>query len=127
MALVIDSFAWVEYFKGTEEGRIVKDHIDKGDMIYTPINVLAEVYGFFKGVTRDFEFAEKVIKSKSEIYHFNENDWKRAIDIKWQWRKTRRDFGLMDALVLACAEKLNARIITGNIHFRAMKNVIFIG
>jgi len=37
------------------------------------------------------------------------------------------DHGMMDALLLAAAERSGSRILTGDLHFRKMANVVFIG
>ncbi|ODS38377.1 MAG: hypothetical protein A7316_08185 [Candidatus Altiarchaeales archaeon WOR_SM1_86-2] len=126
MPTIIDAYAWIEYFKGTSQGEVVKEHLDK-EGAYTPINVLADVYYFFKRINRDFDFALKVIKSKSDIYDFNEDEWLQSVEIKHELRKKMKDFGIMDALVMACAENLKGAVITGDPHFKDEDNVIFLG
>ena len=37
-----------------------------------------------------------------------------------------KDFGLADACVLAGAEKINAKILTGDPHFEGIKNAVMI-
>lgn len=69
--LTIDSYAWIEYFKGSNEGVIVDNTLEEYETIYTPVNVLAEVCEFFKRKNKEFGYAQKVIESNSEIYHFS--------------------------------------------------------
>ena len=40
--IVLDSYAWVEYFIGSDSGRVVKECLD-GEEAFTPSIVLAEV------------------------------------------------------------------------------------
>jgi len=40
---VVDSYAWVELFIGSEKGRMVKDKLEAADEVYTPDIVLAEL------------------------------------------------------------------------------------
>jgi len=41
--IVVDSYAWVELFIGSEKGRMVKDKLEAADEVYTPDIVLAEL------------------------------------------------------------------------------------
>jgi predicted nucleic acid-binding protein len=41
-------------------------------------------------------------------------------------RQTRKDFGITDAFILATANKLKAKIITGDPHFKELENTIMI-
>jgi predicted nucleic acid-binding protein len=97
------------------------------EKIYTPVNVLAEVYEFFKRENKNFGYVQKVIESNSEIYHFSEDEWLDAINKKIKMRKSgAKNFGLMDAMVMVCAENTNSKIITGDPHFEKIDGVIFI-
>lgn len=40
---MIDSYAWIEHFIGSEEGRRVKEIMENADEVYTPDTVLAEI------------------------------------------------------------------------------------
>ena len=40
--------------------------------------------------------------------------------------KTIKDFGFADAFVLATARKLNSKILTGDMHFKSVKNAVLI-
>ncbi|MGQ9691076.1 MAG: hypothetical protein ACUVQY_07445 [Thermoproteota archaeon] len=41
MRIVVDSYAWVELFIGSEKGRLVKEKLSEADEVYTPDIVLA--------------------------------------------------------------------------------------
>jgi predicted nucleic acid-binding protein len=41
-------------------------------------------------------------------------------------RKTLKDFGLADAYVLATARKLDAKVLTSDLHFKNVKGVVLI-
>ncbi len=40
---LLDSFAWIEYFMGSERGSKVKSYVDGGEFLYTPSICLTEV------------------------------------------------------------------------------------
>lgn len=125
--LIVDSYAWVEYFKGSSEGNIVNNALEEYETVYTPVNVLAEVCEFFKKQNKDFEYAREVIESNSEIYKFSDDEWLESIDKKIEMRKSGiKNFGIMDAMVMVCAENTNGKIITGDPHFKSIEGVIFL-
>jgi len=43
LSLVVDTYAWIEYFRGTKKGEVVKNYLLSSSSIYTPSIVLAEV------------------------------------------------------------------------------------
>ena len=43
---VIDSYAWIEYFKGSKKGQIVLPYIEGGHGL-TPLVVIAELSAFY--------------------------------------------------------------------------------
>ncbi len=73
MRYIIDTFAWVEYFKGTEIGVKIKDLIESGENV-TPTIVLAELKKKFTEWNRiDFDKKLLFIKSNSEIIPLDED------------------------------------------------------
>ena len=58
MILVMDTYAWIEYFKGTAAGREVEKLIgDDNNSVYTSIITITEVSSIFK---RENQNAEKI-------------------------------------------------------------------
>ena len=47
--------------------------------------------------------------------------------IKHELRKKIKNFGLIDSILVAKQQELNCKIITGDSHFKNLKNVVFIG
>jgi hypothetical protein len=41
-------------------------------------------------------------------------------------RKTKKDFGLAGAYVLAFARRINSKVLTGDFHFRGVKGAVLI-
>jgi len=124
---LIDTFAWVEYFRGTKKGEIVRDCIEKGK-VFTPTIVLAELSDLYerKKVSnweRDLGF----IISKTTILDLNQElateSGKTKNDIR---KKHKTKFGLADAIILATARKMNAKVVTGDKHFEKISEVLFL-
>ena len=69
MKYIIDSYAWIEYFMGTEAGEKVKPLIEDAEEKITPTICLAEIYSKALKV-ESLELAEKrrtFIKEKSVL------------------------------------------------------------
>jgi predicted nucleic acid-binding protein len=126
---VIDSSAWIEYLEGTKQGLAVKEIIeDTVNEIYTPAIIAAEVLSksLRSGNKNIYENTEKTLEQIPRIIEIDYRIAKRAAEIHVYERKRQKDFGLADAFLAASAESIEAKIVTGDPHFKGMKNVVLI-
>ena len=70
--------------------------------------------------------ALNAIRGLSKILLVDEEDAFAAGSIHARIRKTQHDFGLADAFVAAAARRLGAKILTGDPHFKDMKEAVLI-
>lgn len=56
--MLLDSFAWMEYFMGTLRGKKVKGFVDDDLQLYTPPIVIAEIYS--KSLRTDKKAEERI-------------------------------------------------------------------
>ncbi|MBU2099664.1 type II toxin-antitoxin system VapC family toxin [Candidatus Micrarchaeota archaeon] len=124
---LIDSFAWIEYFRGTKEGEKVKRLLENF-RCFTPTVVIAELsdkysrenYSFW---SQDLQF----ISENSVLLNLDMQTASEAGKIKQLVRKKYKNkFGLVDAIILATAKKMNAKVVTGDKHFKPLENVEFL-
>lgn len=127
MKYIVDTYAWIEYFKGSKEGKKLKGLIDKGEEIITSESTLAEIKGWAIINDEDFNKLYSILRTNSEIDNVIEEDWIKAAFIKAEIRKKIKDFGLMDSILLAKQLRYRCKIISGDPHFKGMKNIIFSG
>lgn len=122
MTVLVDSWAWVEYFKGSvaEKGKEIIE--SKEQMLVSTINI-SEVYLFL--LRNNPSEADKLIKFVMDSSFVIPVETK--ISIKAAKIKHNHKIGLADAIVIATAEENNAEILTGDDDFKNMKNVIYIG
>ncbi len=134
MIVIIDSWAWIEYFSGSKYGRIVKEYLNKHSII-TPNIVLLEIAG--KYIREGFDAQEifrrlLFIMKKSDVVDF---DYKLAIEaakcmvelrIHAKKLRIKKKPGIADGLILALARKIGGKILTGDDHFKDLPEVIFI-
>ena len=124
---IVDAWAWIEYFRGTEYGAKLNDILeDPTTDIYTCAITIAEIISKTARDGRDVEAAYDMLLSNSQIIKLDEKISKQAGLIHFKMRKTSKDFGIADAFILAAANKLEAKIITGDPHFKGLENAIMI-
>lgn len=125
--VVIDAYAWIEYFNGTKLGEKVKEIVEnEGNNIITNVITLAELASKFKRTGNDFENAKNLLLSLSSLDIINEYDAIETGNVHAEIKGKRKHFGLADACVLFTAKKIGAKVVTGDEDFRGLKEVIFL-
>jgi predicted nucleic acid-binding protein len=123
---VIDAWAWVEYLIGSEHGAKINKFLDQSYEVYTCAITLAEVVSKVAREKRDIVAAYNMLLSNSQIVNIDKELSLQAGLLHSELRKTLKDFGLADAYVLATARKLKAKVLTGDKHFKDIKDAIII-
>jgi predicted nucleic acid-binding protein len=124
LTVLIDSWAWIEYFQGSEAGKRVRAHIDSAEeVIISTINV-AEVFRHFlaKASKKDAEDAVRFMLGRSFSIAV-------SVDIALSGAaiKHEKKWGLGDSLILATARSKGATVVTGDDDFKNEKDVVFLG
>jgi predicted nucleic acid-binding protein len=124
---VIDAWAWVEYLVGSEHGAKLNKILDENNHeVYTCAITLAEIISKVARERRDIEAASSVVSSNSQIVNVDKELSVKAGLLHCEMRKTVKNFGLADAYVLATARRLNAEVLTGDLHFKNIKDAVMI-
>lgn len=124
---IVDSFAWIEYFRGTDAGRVVADEIE-ASAVGTPLVVVAElrdkyVREHLPDWSRDLAF----IKEMTVLVPEDELIAVRAGETKNRMRtQGHKDFGLIDGIIYETAWEADAILVTGDPHFRGVRGVRFL-
>ena len=129
---VIDSYAWIEYFKASPEGERTKRYVE-GEGSATPSIVVAEVS---RKLLREVEAGKETrdqrtrhiefIRASSQILDLTFDTATIAGENAVEMRKKIAGWGLADSIVLAHAREAGARVVTGDEHFSKVKEAIFI-
>jgi predicted nucleic acid-binding protein len=123
---VIDAWVWVEYLVGSKRGTKLDEILcESSNEIYVCALTYAEVVSKVARENRDVEAAQDVVSSNSQIVNIDKELSLEAGLLHCEMRRIK-DFALADAYVLATARKLNAKILTGDPHFKNVKEAIMI-
>jgi len=124
---IIDAYAWIEYLIGSKAGEKVKSVLEEENSeIYTCAVTVAEAVNKTAREGRDFETAYDILLSNSQVVNVDEEVSKEAGLLHSEMRKTKKDFGLADAYVLAIARRINSKVLTRDFHFRGVKEAVLI-
>ena len=125
---VIDAYAWIEYLRGSRAGEKVRAVFEEENSeIYTCDVTIAEVISKTAREGQDVEVAYGVLLNNSQVVNVDEEVSRRAGLLHAEMRKIERDFGLADAYVLVTARRLRSKVLTGDPHFRGVKEAVLIG
>ncbi|MEK6943551.1 MAG: hypothetical protein AABX00_05800 [Nanoarchaeota archaeon] len=124
---IIDTYGWIEYLIGTEQGQVLRKLFQKNNKFITMECCLSELksYCLRKGI--DFSRIYKSVKKNSVILPVLITNWLDASDIKHKMRENIKDFGLIDSILISKQNELQSYIISGDRHFKGLKNVVYIG
>jgi predicted nucleic acid-binding protein len=113
---------------GSRMGETVKPLIENSEEKLTPTICLAEVYAKTLKVESQ-EIAEKqkaFIKEKSALVFLDEIIAVESARLNVRMKKEIDGWGLADSIVYATAAVKKAEVVTGDEHFKKLKNVLFI-
>jgi predicted nucleic acid-binding protein len=129
---VIDAYAWIEYFRASEYGEVAKKYVESTGSV-TPSIVVSEVS---RKLQKETELGNETPDGRLKRLEFIsatsqvvELDFELAVaagKTAWEMNKKTKGVGLADAIVLCTARTLGGKVVTGDEHFRDLKEVIFI-
>ncbi|MFH1072150.1 MAG: hypothetical protein V1743_01850 [Nanoarchaeota archaeon] len=124
---IIDSYAWVEYFNGSAKGKRVQKLLLNQKHSFSTIHpCLAELHGWALKNSQDFNQVLQVVRANSDLISLSEDEWIQTGKERFFQRKKEPDFGLIDAAILVKQKELHCKVISGDRHFRNVKNVVFL-
>jgi len=121
--LLLDTYAWVEFFNGTEKGKKVKAILKK-ENCFTSTICLAELSEWIERENINRKEKMHEIKTLSSILELDQEILELAGILKVQKRKKEKGFGLIDAIILATAKTYKLKIVTGDKHFKEENTIM---
>ena len=123
---VIDSYAWVEYFRGTESGKMARPYVE-GDSAATSALTLAELREkYLREGWPSFDEDLNFIVWKTRVAPVDRQTSLLAGEINYERKKAKRGWGMADSVILATARSASAKVVTGDRHFEGLPDAILI-
>jgi predicted nucleic acid-binding protein len=132
---VIDTYAWIEIFIGSKSGEKAKEILQKTEETYTPDIVLAEIARkYLREGMKEQTILERLttIEETSNIIPIDKSiaieSAKCYVELMEKAKRIKLKLpSLFDAIILATSRTLNAKLITGDEHFKDVHETLWIG
>ena len=110
MNYIVDTYAWIEYFRGTEEGNVLAELLKEGSHKFITLECCIAELACHAFITKhDFKAMLDYVKSNSIILPILLPLWIKSARIRGTMRKSIKKFGLIDSLILAKQKELHGR------------------
>lgn len=116
-----DSYAWIEYFAGTGRGKLVRTYVEGNDPLFTPSVCLTEIKAKYLKEGKDPSARLDFILDRGPIIALDEEIALKAAEFKIHSR-----LHTVDALIYAAARSKETVLVTGDRHFKGLKDIEFL-
>ncbi|VVB91569.1 tRNA(fMet)-specific endonuclease VapC [uncultured archaeon] len=124
--MMLDSFAWMEYFMGTQKGVKVRKLVDDDSQLYTSPIVIAEIYSKSLRTDGNADERKDFIMKRCAVVALEVKIAVEAAKIHAENKVKIPDFGLADAIILASARSRKIKVLTGDPHFKNFKDAVML-
>ncbi len=122
---LIDTFAWIEYLKGSKLGKKAVQFIEKEKAFTSVINI-TEIVDKYKRENLVYGNDLNILLSKARVLNVDFHTAVVAGEINAKMKREIKGWGMADSIILSTAKLFNLKIITGDEHFRNIGNVFFL-
>ena len=119
---LLDTSVWIEYFKGSESGLIIKKIIEENE-VYTSAITIAEISKWFSENGKDNGTALKQLKNNSITLYPNEEILVESGKKYTGLRKINKKIGMIDVIIYISSQLYNLELITKDLDFKNLPNV----
>ncbi len=119
IALVLDTWTWVEYWKGNER---VRTSVEGNETRITSMISVAELERLYGTDRERMDRMVSIIRSRSLLVPVDLAIARAAGRV----RREMKEGGIADAIIYATALRHRAKVVTGDPHFRGMPAVVFV-
>jgi len=123
---VIDSYAWVEYFRGSARGAKTRDHIESRSAATSTITIAELQEKYLREKWTSFAEDMSFIIARTTLIPVDRTIALQAGQINHTRKKVQKDWGMADSIVLATAREMSAGVLTGDQHFRDIPEALLI-
>jgi predicted nucleic acid-binding protein len=123
---VVDSYAWIEYFRGSKAGEKAKEFIEGGKAATTTIAIAELREKYAREGWPYFDEDLLFITSSTAIVNLTKNIAVKAGEMNAAMKVKVKGWGMADSITLATAQIAKAKVVTGDKHFKGLKQAILI-
>ncbi len=125
--MLLDTSAWVEFFKDTEKRETVWAALNSRKC-FTSIVTLAELSNWCLKNHLEEELRPYVegIKANSQVLDASENIAITAGKLNYEMKKAGKKWGMIDSIITATAQAYGLRVLTKDSHFSDLPNVLLL-
>ncbi len=123
MTVLIDSWTWIEYWKGGKLAKVAAPYIEGDeDSVVSTVNI-SEVYFWVARYYDEATAAEKLktVEKRCSVVAVDKEIAIGAAKIKIECK-----LGLADSLIMATARHVRGKVVTGDPDMEDLKDVIFL-
>jgi len=128
--VVFDAYAWCEYALDGPHAELIAKELSSVRQAFTPASVVGELKESMlrhRVKTGTISAILQYVKSKSSIVNIDAEIAERAGDLNFEYKKKIQGWGMLDSIVYSVTLLKKGRVVTGDIHFKKLPNVIYIG
>lgn len=123
---VIDSYAWVEYFRGTRRGERARSYIESHEAATATITIAELREKYLREGWNYFDEDLTFIVSTTLIVPLEKNIAVLAGEINHNMKRKVKGWGISDSIILATAKSTSTKVVTGDKHFKELKEAVFL-
>lgn len=128
--IVFDAYAWVEYALDSPKAERVAELLESASEAITPASVLAELKESMLRQGIRAPVMNRIltyIKSRTTVVGIDSTVAELAGAINFTQKMAIKNWGMLDSFVYATAKVWGGTVLTGDPHFKQLKNVVYIG
>jgi predicted nucleic acid-binding protein len=123
---VIDSYAWIEYFRGSSSGTKAKEFIESGSAATSALTLAELREKYLRENWNSFDSDFKFMTTKTSSVAIDKEISLLSGRINYENKKKSKNWGMSDSIILATARIYSAKVVTGDPHFKELKDAIMI-
>jgi len=128
--VIFDAYAWCEYALDGSHAELIAKKLSFARQAFTPASVVGELKESMLRhhvETGTISAILQYVKNKSSIVNIDAAIAERAGDINFEYKKKIQGWGMLDSIVYSVTLLKKGRVVTGDVHFKKLPNVIYIG
>ena len=123
---VIDSYAWIEYFRGTESGSRARRYVESETAATSAVSLAEMREKNLREKWRTFEEDVAFITSRTSVASVDRETALLAGELNHERKGTVKNWGMADSIILATARIASAKVVTGDRHFEGLSEAIIV-